>query len=222
MKSAMMSNLFQMLLWVLVGFGALELLGMIVYAIDLEFFSDYLYTGYGIIEIMTIVLYYIVIVLYLVWIYRVHMDLRQFFPDFPRSPGGAIAATLIPFYSIYGVPSTYFKIGDHFLQARSILFKEARWVRGLALPLILAITAANILQRVIRGIDTEVSAQLLVAESIVTCAMYVIFLLLCRFVSQGLNKLFEARNAPMTFELENQIAAEYPDDHEAAPTASSQ
>ncbi|HLO50641.1 MAG TPA: hypothetical protein VK211_19645, partial [Kamptonema sp.] len=41
----------------------------------------------------------IMLVLLLVWLYRLHVDLKVLFNDYPITPGGAVARFLIPIYS---------------------------------------------------------------------------------------------------------------------------
>ncbi|HLO48999.1 MAG TPA: hypothetical protein VK211_11335, partial [Kamptonema sp.] len=45
----------------------------------------------------------IMLVLLLVWLYRLHVDLKVLFNDYPITPGGAVARFLIPIYSIWGI-----------------------------------------------------------------------------------------------------------------------
>lgn len=190
LKSDFFSKLLKMLLWVLTGFGVLELLSMIVYAIDIDFFVDWVYNGYGVIDIMGTAAYYICAIVYLIWIYRVHMDLQHIFPRYPRTPGKALVAILVPFYNLYGIPSTYSLIGNHYLQETSVLKREGTWISRLAVPLLLVIYASNAVSRMINRADEEIATGVLLADSIIRCVSYIIFLAICIFVSRGLNKVY--------------------------------
>ncbi|MBW5448945.1 hypothetical protein GE107_23170 [Cohnella sp. CFH 77786] len=189
LKSEMMSNVMKILLWPLIVLAVVDVLFMAVYAIDLEVFAEYVFPFYGFENTVAVVLYYIVIILFLIWIYRVHMDLNLLFPRFPRTPGGSLACIMVPFYNFYGIPSVYNMIGTHFLTETTRLRKEGRWVRGLSVPLLIFMLGTNGLNRVIRGAD-EPSDTLLLSESISSLTLYAIFLILVLMVSQGLKKVY--------------------------------
>jgi len=59
--------------------------------------------------------WYSACILFLIWIFKVHADLRKINPEYQISPGGSLARILIPFYNLYGywqvfsTMSTYFK-----------------------------------------------------------------------------------------------------------------
>lgn len=198
LKSEMLSNLLKMLLWPLVILAALDLAAMAARAVDYDFFADYLYPAYGFMSILLAVLYSIIIVVYLIWLYRVHMDLNRLFPSFPRGPGGALACMLIPFYNLYGIPSIYMTIGTHLeTETGQRVRKQGRWVRGLAVPLLLAIMIDNGLSRAVNRID-EPSDALLVSSSIFSLVAYTIFLLLCIFVSEGVKKAHDIQENAWT------------------------
>jgi hypothetical protein len=63
------------------------------------------------------------------------MDLNQLFIRYPRSPGTALACIMVPFYSFYGLPSTYRIIGSHYLHEPKGIEKQGKWIHGLAVPL---------------------------------------------------------------------------------------
>ena len=56
------------------------------------------------------------LVLFLVWLYRLHVDLKVLFNDYPITPGGALARFLIPIYSIWGIWNTLSTFGNTFKQ----------------------------------------------------------------------------------------------------------
>lgn len=204
------------MLWVLFAAAALDLGAMIVLAGNADYFLDHLYSAYNFVTVLSTVLYYVIVVVYLVWIYRVHMDLRALFPGYPRSPGQSLACMMIPFYSFYGVPSTFHLIGRQFRAKSSALRKTGAWVGGLAAPLLIGLIASNILNRLLNSLD-EPSVSLFVVSSVVTLLLYAIFLILCLAVSQGL-KLAVARPdapAPSVGEFTISLSKETPADASA-------
>lgn len=193
LKSEMLSNLLKILLWVLVALGTASFLAIIVFWIDVDVFIEHVYPLAGIIDISSAYLYYIDVVIYLIWIYRVHMDLNRLFPRYPRTPGGALSCIMVPVYSLYGVPSVYLTIGTHFQTETSKLRKEGRWVSGLAVPLLILLICANFLNQSVKRME-EPSAALLFSATFANMILYVVFLMLCLKISEGLRRVNDSRN----------------------------
>jgi hypothetical protein len=198
LKSEMVSNILKIMLWALVTLTTLTLLANCIYAIDASFYMDSIYSINTFIDSVSSILYLIIMVIYLIWIYRVHMDLKVSFPAYPRSPGAALACSMIPFYSFYGLPSTYRMIGQHFQHETTGIEKQGRWISGLAIPLIICFVVINVLNRLVANADGEPSTALLLTANAAELTTHIVFLSLCIFVSKGLqqNDLDkEARNA---------------------------
>jgi hypothetical protein len=202
LKSEMMSNILKILLWPLVALTVTELLSTIIFTIDVTFYMNHVYSFNSFVNLLSFALYYIIIVVYLIWIYRVHMDLKQLFIYYPRSPGSALACMIVPFYSFYGVPSTYRIIGGHFLHQAKGIEKQGKWVHGLAVPLIICIVATNIFNRVIARSTGDTNPALLISSGVVELITYTLFLTLCILVSQGLKQMNLTITASMT-DIEN-------------------
>ncbi|MWC29635.1 hypothetical protein [Paenibacillus sp. MMS18-CY102] len=211
LKSETMSNVLKILLWVLVALAAADLAFSVIYAIDQDVFFDQFYSIYGFENIISTVLYLIIAVVYLIWIYRVHMDLNRLFLRYPRTPGSALACMLVPFYSIYGVPSTYQIIGNHFRKGTECVRREGEWIRGLSIPLVLLILVTQVLNRLVSADD--VSGALLLTASSVALILYAIFLILCMLVSNGLRKAEAeiSRNTQAEADASSEALAEWND-----------
>ncbi|WP_336788663.1 hypothetical protein [Paenibacillus sp. MMO-177] len=209
LKSETLSNVLKLLLWVLVGLACADLVSTIVYTASLDAFTAYIYDFYGFIEIVSSVLYYIAAVVYLIWIYCVHLDMKTLFPSFARSPGKSLACILIPVYNLFGIPSIYRMIGRWYLEDTGGAKKEGRWICSLALPLLLFLMLSNGLGRMVNQAD-ELSGTMLLILSFVTLILYMIFLILCLQVSRGLH-------IARLEVLSRQSTAVNADDFEASP-----
>ncbi|MCD9022531.1 hypothetical protein [Cohnella silvisoli] len=196
LKSELMSNVLSLLLWALVVLSALELLSTIIYAIDIDFFIEHAYSLNGFVNLSSVVLYYIILVIYLIWIYRIHMDLIAVFPNYPRSPGSSLACMMVPFYNFYGIPSTYNWIGTHYSREAIGVEKQGRIIRWLAAPLIIFFFITNVLSKYISRID-DPSTTVLLVHSAFEFTLYCIFLTLCINVSRGLKNI--QVNAPTAY-----------------------
>ena len=53
-------------------------------------------------------------VVFMIWMYRIHVDLKIFFTDYPITPGGSLARYLIPFYNIWGIWNTLSTFAERF------------------------------------------------------------------------------------------------------------
>jgi hypothetical protein len=188
LKSELMSNVLAILLWALVGLSALDLIGTIIYVVDLNFFMDYAYSLNGFVNIISIGLYYIILVIYLIWIYRVHMDLNALFPSYPRSPGSSLACMMVPFYNFYGIPSTYNLIGAHYRREATGVEKQGWIITWLAAPLIIFFIATNFLSKYANRTN-EPNTTVLLVLAVCSLILYSIFLILCINVSRGLKNV---------------------------------
>jgi hypothetical protein len=135
LKSEMVSGILKIMLWALVSLTVFSLVATVIFMIDSGFYLDSIDLINNFFESVSNVLYFIIIVIYLIWIYRVHMDLNALFRSYPRSPGAAIACSLIPFYSFYGLPSTYLMIGQHFQHETNGVEKQGRRISGISIPI---------------------------------------------------------------------------------------
>ncbi len=196
LKSEIMSKVLTIMLLVLVAFSAINLISTIVYAIDLNLYIDYVYSIDGFVNILSVVIYYIILVIYLIWIYRVHMDLNTLFPHYPRTPGKSLVCMMVPFYSFYGIPSTYSKIGEH-LQKIPSARKQGFNITGLTAPLIIFFLLSWGLNRVISKSGADPSSTLLLIFGVVELITHSVYLALCINVSRGLKNAHN-NDAPIT------------------------
>ncbi|GIO22254.1 hypothetical protein [Oceanobacillus sp. J11TS1] len=86
-----------------------------------NFFYAYLYEVYLLISwvdwavsISNSVIWFITCIIYLIWIYKVHTDLRLLNPDYPITPLGSIARIIIPFYNLYGLWNIFSTMSRYF------------------------------------------------------------------------------------------------------------
>lgn len=82
--------------------------------------------------------------LFLLWIYRLHHNLRELFHPYPISPGGAVLRFVLPLYNLWGIGNTFFTLARH-LKTRSHQITSSRTIRRLTLWLygLLLLTAGS-------------------------------------------------------------------------------
>lgn len=71
------------------------------------------------IMVFSFILLIMTYVTYLIWLFKVHKDLKQLNPDYHVSPWGAIARVAIPFYCLYGLWNVYSTMHRYFSERTS-------------------------------------------------------------------------------------------------------
>ncbi len=71
------------------------------------------------ISVFYMILYYLLIIVYLVWLYKAHKDLVELNTMYPITPKGALARVMIPIYSLWGMWNVYSTMYDHFRPIKS-------------------------------------------------------------------------------------------------------
>lgn len=57
----------------------------------------------GLIALILLLAFVGMLVAYVVWIFKIHVDLNKLFPDYPITPKRSMALTLIPLYNLWGI-----------------------------------------------------------------------------------------------------------------------
>ncbi|AZN39636.1 hypothetical protein [Paenibacillus albus] len=186
LKSEVLSNVMRIMLTILIAVTLLDFVGSLLFAISESLYMDSFNTVFSMISTIKVVLYFTICLVYLVWIYMVHVDLCQFIDPYPRSPLGALAAMIIPIYSFYGLPSTFSRMG-HQLEQHSSTQKLGSRIGSLSAPLIILLLFNIVMNRLLQLNSNE--AALFIASDIIALALYMLFLLLTRYISQSLSLL---------------------------------
>ncbi len=108
-----------------------------------------------ILAIVSIPVFLIFLVLFLVWLYRLHVDLKVLFNDYPITPGGAIARFIIPIYSIWGMWNALSTFANRFNQEGGELAKCAEYINPLIGGLYSLTITSNMLNRELSKMQTE-------------------------------------------------------------------
>lgn len=111
--SNLIGHVLQILVGILVVIFTIVMLLTIFYVVDFEFYYTNLSSIDTALATFGVVLNYIVIILYLVWIVRVHIALRNFFPEYPIKPFGAIIRN-IPIINLWGFGNLYMTMSEYF------------------------------------------------------------------------------------------------------------
>lgn len=103
----------------------------------------------GIVSIVGLIINIISVIVFLVWLNRLHADLRNLFKEYPISPGGAIARFIIPIYSIWGIANTLYTFANKFEAEGGDLTSLGKDVRSSVGPIYAFMFGTNALNRFI-------------------------------------------------------------------------
>jgi hypothetical protein len=146
LKSASIGRLLVRLLWVLLGFGVASTLLSLLQLIAKPLYQ-LLASLDALISILTLLFSLTSIIVFMIWLYRLHADLRDIFKEYPITPGGAIARFLIPIYSLWGIANTLSTFADRFKGEGEDLTRLSEQVRSLIGPLYGCMIGSNLLNR---------------------------------------------------------------------------
>ncbi|MFC5402561.1 DUF4328 domain-containing protein [Cohnella soli] len=192
--SELTTNIMKLMLIILIAVAAVSTLATLAYIIDIDFYIDYAYDVDNFAGIMQLVIFYINLIVFLVWIYRVHVDMKSLFPNHSRGPGGALACVMIPIYNLfYGISSTFLRIGKS-MQSLPAASTPGRIIGVLAIPLTIIIWVTNAVERSVQRQDSP-NEYVLLLSGILDIVLFTVYLTICLQVALGLRQALSSRIA---------------------------
>ncbi|MBE8998714.1 DUF4328 domain-containing protein [Nostoc sp. LEGE 12447] len=146
LKSAGVGRLLVRLLWVLLGFGVASTVLSLLQVIAKPLYG-LLASLDALLSIVTLLFSLISIIVFMIWLYRLHADLKDIFKEYPITPVGAIARFLIPIYSLWGIANTLSTFADRFKGEGEDLTRLSEQVRSLIGPLYGCMIGSNLVNR---------------------------------------------------------------------------
>ncbi|MBD2297366.1 DUF4328 domain-containing protein [Nostoc sp. FACHB-87] len=134
LKSAAIGKFLVRVLWVVVGVGIVSTLFSLLAVIAQPVYQVVASLD-GVVSIVALLTSIASIIIFLIWLHRIHTDLKNLFQEYPISPGGAIARFLIPIYSLWGINNTLSTFADKFKPEGGDLTSAGEQVRSLIAPL---------------------------------------------------------------------------------------
>ncbi|PLR84373.1 hypothetical protein CVD25_22175 [Bacillus canaveralius] len=178
LRSNRLSNLLVFLLRANAIMAGIYTVSQIIFLINEHFYMDYAYSIGSFTYAFYLMLFFVIAVLFFIWIYRVHQDLRQLDSAYPLAPKDA-AMIMIPPLSIAGLAYTYIKVARFFKKYEILTGKAGRkllWLTGSIYGLI----AAN---SIIRFYEDNISFAISGLLMILSCSVY---LIVTRVVQKGI------------------------------------
>ncbi|RSD29530.1 DUF4328 domain-containing protein [Mesobacillus subterraneus] len=114
LSSKSVGKVLRIFLFIAIGLNVIGLFNSYFLAFHTEFFVQYFVTFEQFTSLFFTLILIILYILYLVWLFKVHKDLRKLNPEYPTTPGGALARVIIPFYNLYGMWNVYSRMAGYF------------------------------------------------------------------------------------------------------------
>ena len=135
---------------------------------------------------------FITIILFFVWLYKLHSDLSRIYINYPVSPLGSIARFLIPFYNLWGIWNVLATMRDHFKKETNARVVDAGRRIGYLIPIyyIVLFVSTFFLRAILKFPD---ESTILLASNIFDFFYNIILLLMYRTIYSGMNDLFQSR-----------------------------
>ncbi|MFD2656311.1 hypothetical protein [Gracilibacillus thailandensis] len=159
------------------------------------FFDIYYYDLYQsfiseidlVISMIYLVLWLITVVFYLVWIHKVHQDLKMFHSQYPITPGGALARILIPFYNIYGLWNVFSTMRNYFKEYSSTL-KFAQIMTTLIPFYYILHWATNVLNQLVSR-NQIINNHVIFSSYVLDTVLVVIYLFMTKYILESLQSI---------------------------------
>ncbi|BBD62164.1 hypothetical protein NIES2109_50020 [Nostoc sp. HK-01] len=148
LKSAAIGKFLVRLLWVLIGIGVISTFFSLLAVIAQPIYQIFASID-GLISIVSLLIGVISIIIFLVWLHRIHTDLKNLFQEYPITPGGAIARFMIPIYSLWGISHTLSTFAEKFQAEGGDLTSLSERVRSLIAPLYCFMIGSRALNRIV-------------------------------------------------------------------------
>jgi len=148
----------------------------------------------SIISLTELPMWGIAVILFLIWMYQVHKDLRVIFKTYSITPGGALAQLMIPFYNLWGIWNVFATFADK-LKLQGGKLAEASSILRFLLPSLYAVSiAARIADRLLLvqerlNEQTDVSTLMTVTLGL-EVLLWVIWLAMTKVIRQAVRYKF--------------------------------
>ncbi|MDX8044729.1 hypothetical protein SH601_01910 [Gracilibacillus sp. S3-1-1] len=131
-----------------------------------------------------LIIWVISAITYLIWIFKVHRDLRNFHSNYPITSGGALARILIPIYNIFGLWNVFSTIGNY-LRERTNTAKHANIILTLIPYYYILYWLTNILNRLISN-EQVINIHVIMSSYVLDTVLMVVYLYMTKYIFESL------------------------------------
>ena len=167
---------------------AVEVLILLYYLLpiispDIDTSGEVFETFIDIHSISQLLLYIITIILFFVWMYLLHSDLKLLFRTYPITPGQALAQLMIPFYNLWGVWNVFSTLAERLRTRGGAALKY--WLPLLYLTTFVSRSLDRFLINKSRNEEAEISPTLLLITLGVDLFLTIIWLEMTRLIRKS-------------------------------------
>lgn len=185
------------ILTVTVGLAVLTALFTLIEILSVDLY-DAIFTIDMFLISMFIFVLLISVIVYLVWIYRVHKDLRDLDHEYPITPSSAIWKNIIPIYNLYGIWKVFTVMGDYYRDQAEDLKQNQERLNSFGKILtsyIPIIYVLSVISAIVSGLGVDYNMDfdvyqetswLLFISAVVDVIVYFLFLNLVKATFSGL------------------------------------
>ena len=190
LKSKTISFILTLFLAVSLGLSLVSGIMTLIYIGAEDFYYDYLSNLDNYFSTADLFIYYFIIILYLIWLFQIHRDLKRCFSFYPISPWGALFR-MMPIVSIWGIGDTFITLGKFIKRYDHSLGK---WIHILIPFLYITLFTVNFMNKMLKKNWGSASDNMLLTALMFEIAFAVVILLMTIFITKGMNKALAAES----------------------------
>ncbi|BAB06648.1 DUF4328 domain-containing protein [Halalkalibacterium halodurans] len=188
LRSESVSNILSIILKITIVLASVALINTALFDAAPEFY-EYLFRFDQVVILLLTFLYYILLVLYLIWVYKVHVDFNNLFLDYPITPGKAVGFYFIPIFNFYWLFNIPMKISNKLkhdpVTADDGKRFSAMWPFAMGLYFI----DSFIDNYMFKANPLDITNELLLASDLVFLTLLILSFLLLKAVTNSLQQL---------------------------------
>ncbi len=138
------------------------------------------------------ILYIILVIVFLIWLVRVHAAIKERHADYPINTFGAIVR-MLPIVNIWGIGSTFSNIGNYF-NRHEALHRHANFILKMIVPLYIFIFVERGIDRHISRNPLDVSDEVVFIGSLINASTIVVYYIMTRTINSGIYQLVQLQD----------------------------
>jgi hypothetical protein len=182
LKSKAIGHILLMFLWVSLGLSCVSGVLNLIYMYSFEVYDQHLTIIDHYLSSSNIFVYVIEVIIFLIWLYLIHVDLKRCYTFYPITPWGALLRNL-PLVNIWGLANLYNTMGTFFGRNDAGTAKRIR----ISVPfLYITLFGLNFINKLIQRNQGDISDTLLLTSTAFEIAFSAVILIMAITITRGL------------------------------------
>lgn len=200
-QSKQVGNILVLFLKIGLVLTILSFIGSLLLAYASDWYNAYVSGVDDFISIFNVVLWILTGILFFVWLYKVHKDVREMEPIHPVTPGWSVASFMIPLYNLYGIWNVFWKLSTFFINSGKDAGEGGHRLRRYMPWYYVIFFGNNVLQRFVLKFPELVTDTLILFSVTVDLLLN----LICLWMAQSIIRSLDAAWLSRT---ENRVSSE--------------